>query len=204
MRFEPGRTIVRRYVRGRWRTWEQAMRVVRDDADGLLLWQPVGGDFATLVGADGSSPHDVSPDEMHEPRLDVRAWKHFDVLILMPPDTAYSVWWFFRDGVFAGWYVNLESPYARTADGVETVDHVLDIITDEHGRWEWKDEDEFAGRLGHPLYFDAGGAAAIRAEGERLTRLLDARAYPFDDTHTGFRPDPAWPIPRFAAHSPMM
>jgi hypothetical protein len=201
MRFEPGRTIVRRYVRGAWRTWEQAMRVVRDDADGLLLWQPVGGDFAILVDADGNSPHDVSPDEMREPRRDVRAWKHFDVLILMPPDAAYSVWWFFRDDAFAGWYVNLESPYTRHPDGVQTVDHVLDIITDEQGRWQWKDEDEFAARLGHPLYFDAGGAAAIRAEGERLTKLLDAREYPFDDTHTGFRPGPAWPVPRFAADS---
>jgi hypothetical protein len=170
MRFEPGRTIVRRYVRGGWRTWEQAMRVVRDDADGLLLWQPVGGDFAILVDAHGNNPHDVSPDEMREPRLDVRPWKYSDVLILMPPDAAYSVWWFFRDGEFAGWYVNLESPFTRYADSVETVDH-------------------------------AAGAATIRAEGERLTKLLDGREYPFDDTHTGFRPGPAWPVPRFAADS---
>jgi hypothetical protein len=196
VRFEPGQVITRRYLRGRWCTWAQAMRVVADDERGLLLWQPAGGDFATLVDADGSDLHEVAPDQMRDPRLAVRGWQG-DVLILMPPRAAYSVWWFFEEGVFSGWYVNLEEPYVRRRDGVQTKDLVLDIVVTPQRRWEWKDADEFDRRTGHPLYFDGAAAQAIRAEGERLTKVIEDGGFPFDGTHTGFRPGPAWPVPRF-------
>jgi hypothetical protein len=195
MRFEPGQVIARRYRRGRWCTWAQAVRVVRDDEDGLLLWQPAGADFATLVDADGNSLHEVSPDQMRDPRLTVRAWRG-DVLILMPPRASYSVWWFFEEGAFSGWYVNLEEPYARRHDGVQTTDLVLDIVVTPQRRWEWKDTDEFERRTGHPLYFGRDAARAVRAEGDRLVQLIEAGEFPFDGTHTGFRPDPTWPLPR--------
>jgi hypothetical protein len=90
MWFEPGRVITRRYLRGCWCTWAQAMRVIGDDEHGLLLWQPAGGDFATLVDAEGRTPHEVTPDQMRDPRLAVRSWQG-DVLILMTPQTHYSV-----------------------------------------------------------------------------------------------------------------
>src|SRR5262245_9479633 len=127
VRFESGQIITRRYVRGRWCTWAQAMRVIDDDEHGLLLWQPDGGDFATLVDADGNSPHEVTPDRMRDPRLAVGAWRG-DVLILMPAPAMYSVWWLFKQEVFCGWYVNLEEPYERRHDGVQTKDLVLDIV----------------------------------------------------------------------------
>ncbi|MEU4155237.1 DUF402 domain-containing protein [Actinoplanes sp. NPDC026670] len=197
MRYVPGQTVTRRYLRGEWLMWAQAMRVIRDDADGLLLWQPVGGDFAKLVDADGTTAHEVSPDAMSAPELVSVGWLYYDVLILMPPDAAHSVWWFFQNGTFAGWYVNLESPFVRRGDAVETTDHVLDVVATAQREWQWKDEHEFAGRIGHPLYFDADEAPVIRAEGERLIKLIEAAEFPFDDTYTGFRPDPAWPVPRF-------
>ncbi|WP_433788513.1 DUF402 domain-containing protein [Actinoplanes sp. CA-252034] len=197
MRFQTGQTITRRYVRGEWVMWEQAMRVIRDDADGLLLWQPVGGDFARLVDADGSTAHEVSPDAMTAPVMVNSGWLYSDVLILMPAGAAHSVWWFFTDGVFTGWYVNLESPYTRRGDAVETTDHVLDIVATPRREWRWKDEDELTGRIGHPLYFDADQAVVIRAEGERIIKLIEAPEFPFDDTYTGFRPDPSWPVARF-------
>lgn len=177
--------------------WAQAMRVIHDDADGLLLWQPVGGDFATLVDAGGASAHEVSPDAMVSPVLETRGWLYSDVLILMPAGAAYSVWWFFQDGVFTGWYVNLEAPFTRRDDGVQTTDHVLDVVATAEREWRWKDVEEFAGRIGHPLYFDADEAPVIRAEGERLIKLIEAAEFPFDDTYTGFRADPSWPAPRF-------
>lgn len=174
------------------------MRVVRDDGQGLLLWQPAGADFATLVDADGSSLHEVSPDQMREPGLAVRAWRG-DVLILMPPQASYSVWWFFEEGAFSGWYVNLEEPYSRHDGGVQTKDLVLDIVVTPDRRWEWKDADEFARRTGHPLYHDEDQARAIRSEGERLVEAIEAGRFPFDGTHTDFHPDPIWPVPRFSS-----
>jgi hypothetical protein len=173
------------------------MRVLADDDGGLLLWQPVGADFATIVDADGNTGHDLSPDRMREPRLRARAWQGADIVMLMQPEARHSVWWFFEDGVFAGWYVNLEEPYTRWPGGVQTTDHVLDIVATPERRWEWKDLGEFERHTGHPLYYDEAGAAAIRAEGERLTGLIDAGVFPFDGTHTDFRPGSAWPVPRF-------
>jgi protein associated with RNAse G/E len=106
------------------------------------------------------------------------------------------VWWFFRAGAFAGWYVNLETPYVRRPDGVETTDLVLDIVVQPDRRWEWKDVDEFEQRIGHPLYFDRAAADGVREEGLTLVKLIEAGAYPFDGTHVDFRPDPRWPLLR--------
>lgn len=59
-----------------------------------------------------------------------------------------------------------------------------------------EDADEFDRRIGHPLYFDKATARTIRSTGEQLIRAIEAADFPFDGTHTGFRPDPAWPVPR--------
>lgn len=196
MSFEAGQVITRRYLRGQWCTWAQPMRVISDDETGLLLWQPAGSDLAKLIDADGNTPHEVTPDRMRDPKLTIGAWQGDDVLLLMPPKATYSVWWFFQEGTFTGWYVNLEEPYVRRHDGVETKDLVLDIVVTPERQWEWKDSDEFDGRIGEPLYFDSAAAAAIRAEGERLIKLIEAADFPFDRTHTDFRPEPGWPLLR--------
>jgi protein associated with RNAse G/E len=195
MVFEVGQVIARRYLRGKWCTWVQPMRVVKDDAAGLLLWQPAGSDHATLVDADGNTPHDASPDRMRDPELARRVWRG-DVLVLMLPEAGYSVWWLFQEGDFTGWYVNLEEPYVRRNGAVETTDHVLDIVVTRQRRWQWKDVDEFDERIGEPFYFDRVAGEAIRAEGRRLIKLIEAGDFPFDGTYTDFRPDPGWPLPR--------
>ncbi|WP_091346465.1 DUF402 domain-containing protein [Micromonospora rhizosphaerae] len=192
MIFEPGQVITRRYLRGRWCTWVQPMRVVSDDTHGLLLWHPAGSDFARLVDADGNTQHEITLDQMRDPKLTILTWQEYDILVLMPPAAAYSVWWFFRDGVFAGWYVNLEEPYVRRPDGVDTTDLVLDLVVTPQRQWEWKDTDEFAERIGNPLYFDRATADAARAEGERLIKLIETGEFPFDGTYTDFVPDLHW------------
>jgi hypothetical protein len=59
---------------------------------------------------------------MREPRLTPLTWQGYDILVLMLPGAAHSVWWFFADGAFTGWYVNLQDPCVRTDDGVDTAD----------------------------------------------------------------------------------
>ncbi|MGC5019959.1 DUF402 domain-containing protein [Micromonospora sp. DT47] len=199
MLFEPGKIINRRYLRGRWCTWVQPMRVIADNEDGLLLWHPAGSDFARLVDADGKTQHEVTVDRMRDPKLTVLTWQTYDILVLMPPQAAYSVWWFFRDGAFTGWYVNLETPCHRQPNGVDTNDLILDIVVTPDRQWEWKDVDEFDGRIGNPLYFDRATADAVRAEGERLIKLIAAGDFPFDGTYTDFRPDQRWPMLRLPA-----
>lgn len=145
MPFEPGQVITRRYLRGQWCTWAQPMRVISDDATGLLLWHPAGSDFARLIDADGNTQHEITVDRMRDPRLTVHIWQGCDILVLMPPAGGYSVWWFFEQGQFTGWYVNLEEPCVRRPAGVDTNDQVLDIVVTPERQWEWKDVDEFEG-----------------------------------------------------------
>jgi hypothetical protein len=196
MPFQPGQVVTRRYLRGPWVTWVQPMRVISDDEHGLLLWHSVGSDIARLVDADGNTPHDVAVDRLRDPKLTLQSWTDYDILVLMRPDAAHAVWWCFRQGAFAAWYVNLESPYVRRPDGVDTTDHVLDIVVTPDRQWEWKDADEFDEHIGNPLYFDGATAGTIRAEGHRLIKLIEGGEFPFVGTHTGFRPGPDWPTLR--------
>jgi hypothetical protein len=195
MPFTPGRTVLRRYFRASTYTFVTPMRVVSDDEAGLLLWMPAGTEVAGLTDEDDRTLHTVALEDMRAPRLVRKTWGENDILVLMPPDASYSVWWFFRRGAFAGWYVNLETPYRRYDDGVDTTDQVLDVVVAPDRTWAWKDEDEMAARIGRPSYFDQPAADAIRAEGERLIKLVEAGEFPFDGTNTGFRPDPSWPAP---------
>jgi predicted RNA-binding protein associated with RNAse of E/G family len=121
------------------------------------------------------------------------------VLILTPPGVEHAIWWFFdRDANFIGWYVNLQTRTTRWSGGVDLVDQTLDVVVDADINWQWKDEDEFAERTGHPMYWDDAEAAAIRAEGQRVIAIAQAREFPFDGTWCDFRADPDWgptPLP---------
>ncbi|HEY2795157.1 MAG TPA: DUF402 domain-containing protein, partial [Micromonosporaceae bacterium] len=109
------------------------------------------------------------------------------------PERDHSVWWFFEpDGSFAGWYVNLESPTRRWANGTDILDHALDIWVEPDRTWSWKDEDELTERSGHPSFWSRSEAERIRAAGERLVPDIEAGRFPFDGTLTDFRPDASW------------
>jgi hypothetical protein len=192
MRFAPGEVLLRRYWRGDRISFIKLCRVAADDEFGLRLWLPAGYPFWQLLDADGRSLKE-------SPILARRLWKGSDVMIWMPDQRPYSVWWFWNDGSFLGWYVNLEDPYVRWADrgcaGVDTSDHALDVWVEPDHTWRFKDSDEFQARVGHPLYWTAAQAARIQATGEELTRLAEAARFPFDGTWTGFRPDAGWTVP---------
>jgi hypothetical protein len=178
-------------------------RVVADDEQGLRLWLPIGATYWRVAGEDGRTLHDASIDQLQGTRLAPVAWTGSDVMLWMPEGASYSVWWFWADGAFVGWYVNLEEPYVRWADrgcaGVDTSDHALDLVVRPDHTWRWKDEDEFRARTGHPLYWTETQASHIRATGERLTRLVEASGFPFDGTWCGFRPDASWTLPALPA-----
>jgi hypothetical protein len=188
--------FLRRYLRGPYVSWAQATHPVSDDERGLLLWLPAGAGFARRVEPDGT-PLRGAPaiEEYGAAPLQHSAWAGRDVLILHPPGAAHSVWWFFHEGGFLGWYVNLEAVLARHPDGIDVVDHHLDLVVEPDRTWRWKDEDTFADCIGRPGFWTTAEAAAIRAEGERVAARADAGTFPFDGTWKDFRPDPAWPLP---------
>jgi hypothetical protein len=203
VRFEPGWPVVRRYFQLRESiSVVKYGRVVSDDDRGLLLWVPAGGPLRWLKAADGRHLRELAFSEWitTPKRLWTGVWRGPGILVLLPPETAYSVWWFWHpDGTFANWYINLEEPSVRWRDGqlagVDTVDHDLDVVASPDGSWQWKDEHELVERQQFPDHYWVDDPAAVRAEGERAVKLFEARRFPFDGTWCDFRPDPTWTVP---------
>lgn len=202
VRFEPGRVILHRNVRRGTIGWARLARVVSDDERGLALWIGRGSPAAHEVTEDGRGMRAMSFAEWlrHPHRLAVHQWDGPPVLKFLPAGAAHSVWWF-RDeaGWFANWYVNLEEPGVRWDDGdvagVDVVDQDLDIVVRPDRSWSWKDEDEFTERLAFPEHYWVADEAAVRAEGERVIKMVEAGVFPFDGTWCDFEPDPAWRVP---------
>jgi hypothetical protein len=200
--FEPGRLIVRRqFHRGQLigRVW--AGRVVSDDGRGMCLWIPDGAVYQDVGAADGRTFREVPFTEWPEtPKRHNRlAWRS-SVLMLHPTEGDYSLWLFFdAPGEFRSWYVNLERPVARWDDGglagVDTHDYDLDIVATPDRSWRWKDENEFAHHLAHPDVYWCEDEEAVRAEGRRVVKLIEAGQFPFDGSWCDFVPDPGWGVP---------
>jgi hypothetical protein len=200
--FEPGRLILHRNVRHGRLGWVRPARVVSDDDRGLLLWLARGSAVANEVAADGRGMRAMPFTEWLS--LDYKvaegSWQGPGVLKLLPPDVHHSVWWFRDDaGVFTTWYVNLEEPGVRWDDGevagVDVVDQDLDLVVRRDLSWEWKDEGEFAERLAHPDDYWVTDEAAVRAEGWRVVKQIEAGEFPFDGTWCDFVPDASWTVP---------
>jgi hypothetical protein len=94
---------------------------------------------------------------------------------------------------FAGWYINMQSPFVRTAIGFDTSDNILDVWVEPDGTSSWKDDGELdeAVRAGA---FGADAAATIRRQATRAVASIRGRE-PFTEEWTRWRPDGAWPIP---------
>lgn len=203
MRFEPGRLILHRNVRQGRIGWVRPARVVSDDERGLLLWLDRHTPVADEVADDGRGMRTMPFAEWitRSYRLRVVAWHGPPLLMFLPAGAAHSVWWF-RDPVterFANWYVNLEEPGVRWDDGVaagvDMVDQDLDVVVRPDLSWAWKDEEEFAERLAFGRHYWVSDPAAVRAEGERVVKQVEAGHFPFDGTWCDFRPDPGWVTP---------
>jgi hypothetical protein len=121
--------------------------VVQDTDDLLAVWMAPGTECVKPVLADGSPVHEEPLATRYTaPRTTVRTrWEGAGVLKLARPDEPWSVWLFWEGGWrFRSWYVNLEEPRTRWADGVDSEDHFLDISVYPDRSWLWRDEDEFA------------------------------------------------------------
>ena len=138
-----------------------------------------------------------------EPRFPDRPWHlhvrergDFGVLSFAWPDTPYAILLLSEpDGSPRSWYINLQTPLARTGIGFDTVDHLLDVVIPlDRSSWAWKDEDELAEAQALGLFTEED-AAWLRYWGERAVEHLLLRLPPFDEPWEGWRPDPSWPTP---------
>lgn len=194
-RFHPGDTIVQRGLHRDGRIHSaDSVRVVSDDNCGLLTWLARGSQVIRRTNLTGQSVRKLPVGEqLRVPKIHVLSSSmDRDVLWLNPQQSPYAIAWGFVDGEFEGWYINLQSPARRWWGGIDIHDQALDVLVAADRTWKWKDEDEFAERTGHPLFWDEADAATIRGEAERLIALAEAGQFPFDGTWCNFRPDPSW------------
>lgn len=193
-RFASGESILWRYGRH-----IEAVRVIRDDERGLVIWIPSGSSRLEPGPADGRRHRDVPLDErFHEPWvMREKTWTGQGVVRVAPAGKPWSVW-FFRsaDGAPSGVYVNLELPHRRTSGAVPSVfsnDLVLDIWVDAaHAGSEdiWlKDADELDAvvRQGR---FTAEQAEAVRVLGDHAGHefIVDG-SWPLDEDWANWTPD---------------
>lgn len=174
------------------------MTVVRDDADGLVVWLRCGTPVLRAARADGRDKR-ADPDTMFTTDLVSERATHafYDQLRIAPTGQPWSVWVFFaeRSGAFAGWYVNLEQPHVRDDRTVYTSDHVLDLVIEPDRTLVRKDEEELALAVEQGV-FDDRAVAAITQDAATVEALVADWHSPFCDRWEHFQPDPAWPIPR--------
>jgi len=146
------------------------MWVVEDSDQILALFLPTG---APLGFAPGRWP---ITGERHPWDIGDRpVWKGHGVLHLHRPDDPYSVivFWAEPDRRFSHWYINMQAPYQRTASGIETLDHVLDIIVQPDGSWAYKDEAEMAEAVELGL-FSSDAAVQVRHDAAAVGKMLDS------------------------------
>lgn len=184
--WEPGEEVVLRYITRvdgvPGMTWPA--RVVQD-GDVLALYVARGTPVMTWRrGADGQR------------ELVEQAWRR-DMLRLMFPGQAHSVWLFWEGDArhFARYYVNMEEPFRRTAIGVDTNDHALDIVVEPDLAWAWKDLEEFEALVAGGSYSVEFGEA-VRKEAAAVVEEIEGGRWPFTSGWACWAPPPEWTIPR--------
>jgi hypothetical protein len=187
-----GDVVVRRSVLNDGRVWLEIPVIVVRDEPQLLATYIAGG--APLRFPDGDWP---TPNGLH-PWHGKDHWRGHGVLTLHRPGEMHAMWLFWRGErrEFAGWYVNFEEPFRRSADGYRTQDLELDIWIPRDGAWEWKDEGLLEQRVREGR-FTPEQVARVRAEGARLAAELEAGRRWWDESWASWSPDPAWPTPAF-------
>ncbi len=173
--------------------WAYPTIVVEDSSSLIALYLPSGA-----VGKDTETK--PTPQELMKPeriRVVDYTWERTDVLMLIVPGDAFSVYLMWEAGthVLDGWYINIQDPIRRTAIGYDTMDHMLDnVVSQDTAKWYWKDEDEFleAEVIG---FYSHEKTKAIRAAGERALALLTSERASFYRKWESWLPDPAWKTP---------
>ena len=187
--WRPGEAVVMRHSRGHYR-WAAAMRVVHDLGNHVALYQQPGSDVAKMAGDDGQLTRDF-----YDATGVVRStWGLNRKLELIAAGDWHSVnlFWDEKTWEFRCWYINLQEPFRRSAQGFESMDLTLDlVVAPDLSRSMCKDEDEFRHGIAAGFYTEQE-YRDLRSEGERVLEAIARRAPPFNEPWPDWRPDPAW------------
>ena len=185
-RWQPGDEVVLRYITryGNAPGMSWPAHVVEDRDDVLALYIPKGATYMNWSREPG------------QPRRLVESYWRRDMLRLMFPETGHSVWCFWEgeDRHFMAWYVNFEEPYRRTAIGVDTNDHTLDIMVAPDFSWTWKDKDDFDALIDAGTFSREFGDL-VYADAQRVIDEIASRKPPFDHPWHEWTPPVGWAMP---------
>lgn len=123
-------------------------------------------------------------------------WQSTTWVHMLLPDTWFSINAVMDDGLgaFRTWYVNFERPFRLHGHTVQTFDLLLDLVVRPDLSYHWKDEGEYdqARRLG--VVTDAEARHVERAR-EQAVAMVEAAAWPFNESWAAWRREPTWPVP---------
>ena len=203
-RWSAGDPVLLRFVRNRPADVIMPVTIVQDTDEYIALYTAVGTPIKVQAARDGTRLTRQTPFIEREGLrggLADGTWTTNHVLMLQGPGRMSAIWLFWRDldWTFTGYYANLQAPLKRTHLGFDTADYLIDVEISPGFTWAWKDEDEWETALDLGLVNRAVLIAA-RAEGERVIREVEERAWPFDAGLESWRPDPEWPVPEMPAN----
>ncbi len=197
--WQRGDVAALRWVRNSPADLVAPVRIVEHDANRTILYLAEGSPLKIRADAEGNRIGQMGSLVERERRIRTLidgTWTDNHALMIHEPHRLGSVWLFWRaeDWAFQGYYVNLQAPLEPTSVGFDTADYLLDVVVKPDLSWEWKDEDEFDEALDHELILPVL-LHALRAEGRRFIRELEARQWPFGSDLEGWRPEPEWDVP---------
>lgn len=184
MGFRPGEVIRSRDV---WRgtPWLLVdVRVLEDAGDTLAVYLAPG---TPLVSPAGSWPWEGTHPWAG------RSWEGHGVVQLLSARERFSVWAFWEGAErrFAAWYVNLQEPFRRTRQGIDTLDLELDYVVRPDGSWERKDDEKLDAWVERGRW-TVEEVAEIRAVGAEVERRLEAGKRWWDARWAEWAPPPGW------------
>ena len=162
------------------------VRVVEDAGDRLTVFLASGTPLSSPVGSWPWS------EEGH-PWAARGRWEGHGVLQILSAVEPFSTWVFWdgekRD--LDAWYINLQEPFTRTPEGIDSQDLELDFVVAPDGSWHKKDDDLL------DVWIEKGRwtideVARIREIGARLEAQLRTGQHWWDTGWASWKPPSRW------------
>ncbi|MEV6414729.1 DUF402 domain-containing protein [Kribbella sp. NPDC051718] len=175
--------------------------VIQDSADAVVIHQPTGAPTMRRTGARGG-PRNSMLAGGWDGGYQERPWRGEPSVRAHEPGKPFSVirGWDPQREEFAGWYVNLELPWAATEVGFDSRDLILDILADDDGVFVgWKDEEQLAWSV-ETAILSQGQADWIRTTGESVRTAMAIGTGVFaPESWRAWTPDPGAVLPALPA-----
>lgn len=171
--------------------------VLQQTADFVVLHVPVGSVGYTRSGVRGGPRGRLLVPGQWDQGYVSRPWAGDDVVMVHRFTECWSTWrWISNNGEWrAGSYINLERLWRVDGDVFDTEDLTLDLVVDETGRVEFKDEDElaWAEEIG---WYGKDAVEMIRTTGQEAYRHFSSGGWPLDATWGAWLPGRHREIPQ--------